>query len=71
MAEFINGGVYAYDNNQTLVLYEDGYFYMFGHDAPMELTEDDEGEIRISRKLLGKLVLTLPLTEGSSKSNNN
>jgi hypothetical protein len=62
VAEFINGGVYAYDNNQTLVLYEDGYFCMFGHDAHMELTEDDEGEIRISRKLLGKLVLTLPLT---------
>ena len=61
ITQYINGGVYAYDNGKTLILYENDSFMMFGWDVKMSIGLN-ENELTVVKDKIGRLVLTLPLS---------
>jgi hypothetical protein len=63
--QYVEGGVYAYDNGTTLILFENGGFLMFGWDGRMSVS-DVENTLNVDRAKIGDLVLTLPLSSNKA-----
>lgn len=64
--QYIDGGVYFYDNNKTLILFEGGHFSMFGWETALNVS-DVESDTSVDRRKIGELVLTLPVSSINAK----